>query len=207
MRKNRKTFLITCCLFLLSCLSTTYVSSTPSPLPPTQPATAIPLKVEAVEIANATIVYYDIFGFTGAELREQLNMLGPTDYAGFKGDAVTEWYIHWNWPGYGTSNCDLSVAAVSYDMKVILPRWSPPQDASTDLVAKWISYVNALSLHEQGHVDHVVENFQRVVDAIQGATCDTADAVGTAILEELRHYDVEYDANTQHGAAQGAIFP
>jgi predicted secreted Zn-dependent protease len=94
----RKTILLALvCLPVLSCGST----------PPT---------LEPVTISGATVVYYEITGATEAELRAQLDALGPAGYDGFKGDATTEWFIHWDWPGYGSSSCDLSAAATSLDM-------------------------------------------------------------------------------------------
>src|SRR5262245_22275124 len=104
MRNHRKAFiqfLTSAGLLIPACLSTTYMASTPSP------PEAAPSEVELVHITNATVVYYDIFGSTEKELRDQMNTLGAVDYSGARGDAVTEWYIHWDWPGYGTSPCDL----------------------------------------------------------------------------------------------------
>jgi predicted secreted Zn-dependent protease len=184
----------------------------------TIPATAEPVKVspsptvtfttvQPVEISNANIIYYDISGSTEAELRTQLDTLGPVGYDGYKGDATTEWFIHWNWPGYGSSSCDLSAAEISYDIKVIFPRWIPDENASPDLVAKWANYTKLLAEHEKGHVDSVLKNFPSVVDAIKGATCETADAVGTELLQQIRQLDIDYDAATQHGASQGTRFP
>jgi predicted secreted Zn-dependent protease len=92
-------------------------------------------------------------------------------------------------------------------MKVILPRWSPQGNVPPELESKWTNYVHMLMVHEKGHVDYVVENFQSVQAAVQGADCDSADAAGTAILEKLRRHDVDYDAVTLHGATQGAVFP
>jgi predicted secreted Zn-dependent protease len=185
-------------LFVLSCRS---IAST------VEPVNISPANIEVVDIPNATIIYYDITGSTEDELRAQLNTLGPVGYDGYKGDATTEWFIRWNWPGYGTSTCDLGAADISHDIKVVFPRWSPNADASPDLIAKWAAYTKVLAEHEKGHVDSVLENFPAIVDAIKGATCETADSVGNEFLKELRQFDVEYDAETQHGATQGARFP
>lgn len=189
-------------LFTLSCVSAalgnTEVVASPA---------AVLTKIESVDIPNASIVYYDIAGSTEYELRDELNSLAPIGYDGYKGDASTEWYIHWNWPGHGSDSCDLSAAVISHDIKVIFPRWKPSKDVSPDLIAKWSNYIVQLALHESGHVDYVVEKFPSVVNAIKGATCDSADAVATSILDQIRQHDIDYDAETQHGATQAAIFP
>ena len=198
MRVDRKTvllFLMTISLLTPSCA-------------PVAAATSGPVAAaETFDIPNATITYYDITGSTASELRAQLDARGPVGYDGYKGDATTDWFIHWNWPGYGSAACDLSAATISFDINVILPRWVPPGSASPDLIDKWSEYVRLLALHEKGHVDYVLENSQSIMDAIKGSTCGAADAAGTRILEQFRGHDIDYDAETRHGATQGAVFP
>jgi predicted secreted Zn-dependent protease len=162
---------------------------------------------EDVDIPNATVNYYDISGATAFEMRAQLNALQPTAYDGSKGDAVTTWYIQWNWPGYGTSSCDLAAATVSYDIKVEFPHWVQPSNPDPALVAHWTTYTHNLATHEEGHVDFVVDNYQSVTAAIKGATCTTADVAARAALDPLRQHDLDYDDDTDHGATQGATFP
>lgn len=156
---------------------------------------------------EAEIVYYDIEGATEEELRAHLDELGPVDSSGYKGDALTEWNISWSWPGYGSNECDLSQVKVTYTVEVLFPRWIHPEGTSNNLVLKWFNYTYRLAKHEQGHVDYVVENYKIVLEAIQGATCETADAAAEAALEPLRTFDLEYDRQTGHGATQGARFP
>jgi len=162
---------------------------------------------QLVPLTGARIVYYDIGGATEEELRAHLDKIGPVDSSGYKGDALTEWEVSWNWPGYGTESCDLNQADVSYTVKVIFPRWEPPEDAPNNLVLKWFNYTYRLAKHEQGHVDHLVDNYEIVLAAIKRATCETADAAAEAALEPLRSFDLEYDRQTRHGATQGARFP
>ena len=180
-----------------------------------QPPTASPVptfqasinSIQEVNIPNAEVVYYDITGSTESELRGQLDALSPIGYDNYKGDATTNWYINWNWPGYGTSDCNLTQAEVTYSVKVTMPRWKSPADADPQLVNKWNNYVQALALHETGHVNFVVQNYQSVKTAIQNATCDTAEAAAQAALEPIRQMDIDYDVETGHGATQGARFP
>jgi predicted secreted Zn-dependent protease len=160
-----------------------------------------------VSIPNAELVYYEISGSTAGELRAQLDSLGPRGYDGYNGDATTNWTIHWNWPGYGTGQCDLSAAVVTDDIQVILPHWNPPAGASPELVAKWNEYIRRLVEHEKGHADFVVASLPAVAEAIHAATCDTAESAAQAALVPIRQQDVDYDAATQHGATQGARFP
>jgi len=193
-------------LLLLTVLACTFGAQPPtaSPAPTSQPSIN---SIQEVSIPNAEVIYYDISGSTESELRAQLDALSPVGYDNYKGDATTNWYIGWNWPGYGTSDCDLTQTEVTYSVKVTMPRWKSPADADPQLVNKWNNYVQALALHETGHVNFVVQNYQSVKTAIQNATCDTAEAAAQAALEPIRQMDIDYDAETGHGATQGARFP
>jgi predicted secreted Zn-dependent protease len=66
-----------------------------------------------VSIEHAQVIYYDITGSTESELRKSMDQLRPKDpYDNNRPvDAYTDWYISWNWPGYGTDNCDLTAAS------------------------------------------------------------------------------------------------
>jgi predicted secreted Zn-dependent protease len=167
-------------------------SSTGRPLPTLFPVT----------FPHATVQPYEVGGATESDIRGQLNARGPNGY-----DAYTKWTVHWNWPGQGTANCRLQDAAVSYEITVTFPRWTPTAPAAPELVAKWNGYLYALSLHENGHVNNVVSHFPAVVAAIKGGTCLSAEAAAQAVLQQMRAYDSQYDDNTDHGRTQGARFP
>ena len=179
------------------------------PFPPVTSTETIefrdPIKIE---ITDVTMIYYEITGSTANELREEMNKLGPLDLTdGLCYDARTDWYVSWTWPGYGKSECDLSKTNVNYDIKVTVPVWKPKSDIDPALVDRWNHYMNSLALHEQGHVDIIVDHYLKVKDAIQAATCDTAEQAAQEVSEELRSLNEVYDRETQHGNLQGAVFP
>jgi predicted secreted Zn-dependent protease len=184
-------------VFVLACNGLS-PNATPPPIPTT---------VSTVEIPYARIVYYDINGSTEAELRDQMNARAPTGPDGYRGDALTTWFIRWRWDGYGTEDCDLRTAKATYDIKVTLPRWNPAQEASPALIEKWNAYILALAGHEKGHVDNVIANLPVVINAIRRATCSTAEAKAQEILNGIRQNDSDFDARTNHGATEGAQFP
>jgi predicted secreted Zn-dependent protease len=162
-----------------------------------------------VAMEHAQIIYYDITGATEDELRQSMNQLGPKDpYDNNRPvDAYTDWDISWNWPGYGTDNCDLTAAIVSYKIKMTVPRWKMPVDASQELIAKWEKYIQSIALHEKEHIDNIVNNYLSVKTAIESATCTTADEAAQNALVPLRKFDSDYDRATKHGATQGVVFP
>jgi predicted secreted Zn-dependent protease len=189
------------CLALLACGALPRLSSG-------DPTPAAPLPTAAVaDVSGAEISYYDIEGATAADLGQAMRELGPVAYDGWKGSAATNWYISWNWPGYGSQDCQLGDATVSYTVRVTLPQWQPPARTSPELVTDWNRYVLALASHEQQHVDFVPEGAADVEAAIRGATCQTADAAAMAAIESIRQRDRDYDAATDHGASQGVVFP
>jgi predicted secreted Zn-dependent protease len=173
----------------------------------TATATLSPITLGEVTIPNAKMEYYDIAGATEGDLRAEMNVKGPVGYDGYKGDATTKWFIRWTWPGFGTFFCTLNAASVSYQITVIFPRWKPPANEPPALITKWTNYASAVAEHEKGHVDFVVANYPSVLTAIQRATCETAEAAAQAALQPIRQHDIDYDAETNHGATQGARFP
>jgi predicted secreted Zn-dependent protease len=195
---KRLALFLLCTVLLLACNGLNLRSGTPVP---------IPTAVTAVNIPYAKMIYYDINGSTETELRDQMNALAPVGPDGYHGDALTTWFIHWKWEGYGTEDCDLSSVTATYDIKVTLPRWNPPQEASSALVEKWNKYVLALANHEKGHVDNVIANLPVVINSIHRATCSTAETKAQDILSGIRLNDTNFDATTNHGATQGAQFP
>lgn len=182
----------------------------PSQVPPTPTPTAIiessnPIKIELVDV---TMIYYEINGSTADDLRKAMNRLGPLDPTdGLHYDARSDWHISWNWPGYGESECDLSQASVDYDIKVTVPYWNTATDMDPVVIDRWNRYMTALELHEQGHVDITVNNYLKVRDAIQAATCDTTERAAQEAIEEIRSLQAKYDQQTRHGNLQGAVFP
>jgi predicted secreted Zn-dependent protease len=170
-------------------------------------AHAAPAAEPSPRVAHATMTYYAVGGTTTAQIRERLNARAPRSPDGCRCDAFTRWTFHWNWPGYGSSNCDLSRAAVSLKVTVSFPRWTHPRAASAAVTAAWRRYVRALARHEAGHVDYAVAHYPAVVRAIKRGTCGTADAAAQAQLTLIRKHDAAYDASTRHGATQGAHFP
>lgn len=189
--------ILLCLIFILAC----------NGLSPGAATTLIPTALTAVDIPYAEITYYDVSGSTETELRDQLDAMGPVGPDGYHGDALTTWFIRWTWDGYGTDDCDLHSATATYDIKVTMPRWMPPQDASPALIEKWNKYMLALTAHEKVHVDNVIANLPNVINTIRRATCSTAETQAQGILSGIRLNDTNFDSTTDHGATQGAQFP
>ena len=166
-----------------------------------------PPALPEIDIPNAVMDFYEISGATEEELVSQLNELSPTGMDGSRWIAYTRWNYYWNWPGYGSNTCSLQEAKVTYDVTVTFPHWNPPPEASPELVANWSRFITVLAEHEKVHVDNVNTSYAQVEKAIKEATCDTADAAAHDALDLIQKRDDDYDAETSHGATQGAVFP
>jgi predicted secreted Zn-dependent protease len=155
---------------------------------------------------------YEINGSTAAELREQMQRLGPKDKAGIQRYAYTGWYVRW------TFNCERSAGAfrlASYTAAVTidftLPKWNSPADADNDLRTKWDAFSRALQTHEDGHRDIGVQAGKAVLAAFRSLpdspTCESlyssANAAGQRIVQEFRQKETVYDRETGNGVTQG----
>jgi predicted secreted Zn-dependent protease len=96
---------------------------------------------------------------------------------------------------------------------ILLPDWSPPPDAPAALAERWGRFLSALRLHEEGHRELAVREGYEVLQAITGVRgpCagmdDAVQAAAGGVSASYRQRHGQYDAQTQHGAGQGAVFP
>jgi predicted secreted Zn-dependent protease len=96
-----------------------------------------------------------------------------------------------------------------------LPRWTDYAKGPAALKKKWGAYMQALRQHENGHKDigvkTAVEIERSIAELEPAQTCDdlaeTANALGRRIISEYAAAEREYDAQTDFGEAQGAVFP
>ena len=129
--------------------------------------------------------------------------------------AHAQWYLSYTYrqrsvPG---GSCAIESVSTKLDLKVRMPRWTPPPGASQDLVRRWERYLDALRVHEAGHLQvgrDFESNFKRAAVAMSTADCGALASALRArfdsLLEQSRQRDLDYDAQTRHGATQGAVF-
>jgi predicted secreted Zn-dependent protease len=140
------------------------------------------------EIQNAKLVTYAISGDTEETLRGEMKRRGPRGYHGY-----TEWFFTWN--------CrDISVTCT-----VTMPRWEHDA-ADPGLKSKYCDYWNRLARHEQGHVDIVTGNLAAARSGVQKMDCIKAALVFTRMMKKVSAESEKYDADTDHGVKQGAVF-
>jgi predicted secreted Zn-dependent protease len=160
--------------------------------------------------------YYEIAGSTESELRQQMNQNGIRWTNGNTYDALTRWNVNWNYR-YDKKEYGCSILSVATTVNVThkMPKWVNYSDAPSDLQNRWDGYMRALKKHEEGHKNHgamAAAEIERAVAAMHPSrTCEElgqgANALSHIILEKYVQKEKEYDARTNFGETQGAIFP
>lgn len=141
---------------------------------------------------------YEVFGADERMLELAMDLRGPRR-GGRAFVAFTDWEAHWTLTDSGPR--------VRFHAVVTLPRWQPPRLDSTDLLDRWTRFRAAVAAHEQGHVDIGLAAARALSATLAdapphpGAWADMAHAVVSPYLDLERRYDAE----TRHGATQGAV--
>ncbi len=175
---------------------------------------AIAASTTGLNVTTRTI-WYDVRGGSDDELAKQVQALGPRDGAGAWG-ASTAWSFTWSFvaaPDAG--GCRVAEPRVDLTLTFTYPRWTPSTDAEPELVARWQGYLEAATLHEQGHAGLATDAGTSLVAALRqapaSATCDgleeVTDRVAERVLAQHALRQALYDVQTDHGQTQGAKFP
>jgi predicted secreted Zn-dependent protease len=160
--------------------------------------------------------YYDIEGRTAAELREQMDRNGVLWTNGNTYDAYTGWNVKWDYRYRVTDHeCSIGSVTTTLNVEFRLPRWIDYAGGPAALRKKWDDYMQPLRHHEDGHKNFGVKaaaEIERSIAELESAdTCDdlaeTANELGRSIISEYTAAEGEYDAQTNFGEAQGAVFP
>ncbi|MBN2134902.1 MAG: DUF922 domain-containing Zn-dependent protease [Acidobacteria bacterium] len=167
--------------------------------------------------AEAKYNYYTVDGDTEQELRDSLNRNGIPAGPGRSYDGYTRWYIKWNWKTDTNQNgqCYISGVDTSLDITYTLPQWKYGRGDEASLVVKWEQYIEALTLHEEGHGEHGINCEREIKEALQNLppedSCNSlnqkANMAAREVLHKWQRADKDYDAETGHGVTQGAKFP
>ena len=162
--------------------------------------------------------YYKIKGYNAEELRTQLNELGP--YSKDKRyDANTTWHINWTYKYHydnpSQNPCYLTEVKVSATIVSILPEWEDKEIGDLNTQMKWDKFLIALRAHEEGHTKNGKEAANEIDKTLSSIpsqpNCrlleDSIKNKAQAIIKQHNIWDEQYDATTDHGKKDGAVFP
>ncbi|HKP74032.1 MAG TPA: DUF922 domain-containing protein [Longimicrobiaceae bacterium] len=164
--------------------------------------------------ANPTYTYYAVTGTTAPELAVAMRRQAPPEGGYGRARWGVSWTMRWE-PAIGMGRaCHITAANVTLRTEVRMPHWDPPPGASPELVAQWRSFIDALRVHENGHLEIAVQaqrEVERTLRRTEAPSCTQMQSVGNQaaerVLAELRGRERAYDERTRHGATQGAVWP
>lgn len=174
----------------------------------TQQAYAAAAPSSALDFA-VTLVHYDVSGQDYPTLIRSLRANGPRGFHG-----LARWRIDYQ---YTTTQqqqrCSISSVRLRVSGEILMPRWVDAASAPADIQRHWSDYYAALQQHEDGHIQHGRELAILVRQRLMGlgaVPCETLPALAQReydrLYGNLKTRDQEYDARTNHGATQGALF-
>ena len=126
----------------------------------------------------------------------------------------TDWRLSYAYHSRSApGRCAVDSLTTKLELKVRMPRWTPGAGASGDLQSRWGRYVAALRTHELGHVQtgrDLESRFRRAAAGLSAPDCGSLDAslrsTFATLLKQANQRDLDYDAQTRHGATQGAYY-
>jgi predicted secreted Zn-dependent protease len=158
---------------------------------------------------------YEVPGTNAGEIRHNLDDLRrTTGHEDF--NAETKWDLRWSmrYSAGKDGGCHLVAVTLEYYAVVTLPALVDETSLAAEEAGNWRSFADALEEHEMGHVDREAAGAAALQQALLGlgpqSDCATLANLVTAMGEQaktsIRVTDELYDAETEHGASQGALF-
>ncbi len=181
---------------------------------PAAPSMVFPIKFDS----RLNVVTYLVSGTNVDAISRSLDANALTDphEAGGKYYARTDWFLASNWNVKSTARgCEVDRGDVTIVMTVTLPVLSSPNGLTPDLQSRWTKFVGNTIGHETGHVNLSMQgarDYQRALGNYSaGKDCDTLRPKLKALFDDsfgsIDRSNIDYDARTQHGTLQGAVFP
>jgi predicted secreted Zn-dependent protease len=162
---------------------------------------------------RTSVTYYDVQGRTYAELHADMRRLGPKLFGGsFVGETRSPMSWTWRTESVAGTSCTLRDVRVRVSAEILLPRWTPPADADSSVIAEWKRFIAALETHEAGHKDISARAGREIKDKLRALTgmCSQvsmqANDIARRIIDEANLAQKRYDAETRHGLTQGTGF-
>lgn len=151
--------------------------------------------MQDVLVAERTKHFF-VTGHSADQIAACLRVMGPRREGALYG-AFTDWSVRYS--------VGRACALVHVDVLTTLPRWIEPSRAPRALVQTWNAYLAGLIEHERGHRDIAVAAGRQLLAALaQQRGVDPAPTL-RAILHRARADELQFDADTRHGACDPRI--
>lgn len=154
---------------------------------------------------------YPVTGSTLGEIHQSLRQ--ARDARNTQWDALTEWNINWRFAlSEAAGQCRVDSFSTKTTLKLTLPRWTAPTNATLATRDEWRRYITALAQHELGHAQFAqlaAAGVRKSMSETKAeADCEQLkkrlNADCTTVVENFKKRDQEYDERTRHGESQGA---
>ncbi len=161
------------------------------------PALSPALAQSFADYPQARIETYEVRGETAPEIFASINRNAPgMIHSGQAAHAYAMSQFHW----FTYPDGDRCVVELSLDLAVVFPAHSNPSNLSNEAWAWWEDYRRALEQHEAGHLKIAYDIYPALLVALESGPCETANARGQRVLDELERRQAIYDQVTDHGA-------
>ncbi len=184
------------------------------------PTPTAPKIVYPVDFNSAFMVStYAVTGKTKEELSRSLeasSQSDPHESGGGRFYARTDWLLSAHWlPRPTSSGCELEKGDVNITITMTLPVLATSFGVQADALNRWKTFIQNTQEHESGHVklaEQGARDYQRDLGNIAPASnCDIMQTRLRDLFDKsfaaIDKANVNYDAQTQHGFTQGAVFP
>ncbi len=177
--------------------------------PATERLRAAVAAVDVPQLPGLTLTGYEVRGRSARGVRESMNDERPAaDGDDARHDARTRWSYRPRWNRTADGRCDPASATVTLSLTIVLPDLSTREALSRDERAGWDAYFAALVKHEWNHGRIAVKGQELLETALhEAADCDAMTAAVRTLVPEITAASREYDAQTEHGRREGAVFP
>lgn len=166
-----------------------------------------PAVARAIDYAGPEYHYYDVSG-SATEIAEEMHRKGKDGHF-----AYTDYRIDYRFRTMPSpKGCAVNWVEVKLQVTIRMPRLV---EGGAEVRQRWSAFEPALRRHELGHEAIGVAAAREIDAALWSVrdqpTCSVADSLATRmandVLASLKMRDESYDSKTDHGKAQGAIFP
>ena len=154
--------------------------------------------------------FYNVEGDSIEQIHESLLSNGPRDERGQARFAYTDWTIEWDWKKRNDTRIKADSLQLRCSATIRLPRLRAKSGMRIELIRSWNDFVERTRDHELRHLEHVVSGATRIRSRLKsaetrpgGLSANTANKIIQRVVQEIRHFDREYDLRTNHGRTEG----
>ena len=162
------------------------------------------------DLPNLTVTYYVVSGDDPQAVRRSMNERRTRDpIDGKPYDARTDVSYRYRAPARADgTGCDPAAAVFTHAIRMTLPKLAEPTRLKPAERLDWERYMTQLVAHERNHALIGLRGGIELEKRFKAAPdCKLAKAAADAGSAAMAAAHLQYDAKTQHGVLEGAVYP